>query len=59
MTKPDKYQKTKISRDKMQASCEEDIIKNNNVLEQQKEKRMQEREKNKKKSETGDSESDA
>ena len=59
MTKPDKYQKTKFSRDKMQASCEEDIIKNNNVLEQQKEKRMQEREKNKKKSETGDSESDA
>ena len=59
MTKPDKYQKTKFSRDKTQASCEEDIIKNNNVLEQQKEKRMQEREKNKKKSETGDSESDA
>jgi len=58
MTKPDKYQKTKFSRDKMQASCEEDIIKNNNILEQQKEKRMQEREKNKNKADSKDHNND-
>ena len=58
MVKPDKYQKTKFSRDKVQASSEEDIIKNNAAFEQERVKRLQEREKNKKKAETGDSESD-
>jgi hypothetical protein len=58
MVKPDKYTKTKFSRDKAQASSEEDILKNNATLEQQRLKRLQEREKNKKKAETGDSESD-
>ncbi len=55
MVKPDKYKKTKFSRDKVQASSEEDIIKNNVALEQQRLKRLQEREKNKKKAETGES----
>jgi len=55
MVKPDKYKKTKFSRDKLQASSEEDIMKNNVALEQQRLKRLQEREKNKKKSETGES----
>ena len=58
MTKPDKYQKTKFSREKKQASCEEDIIRNNAKLEQQKEKRMQEREKNKNKAESKDNDDD-
>ncbi len=58
MVKPDKYTKTKFSRDKVQASSEEDIIKNNASLEQQRLKRLEEREKNKKKAETGDNESD-
>ncbi len=55
MVKPDKYQKTKFSRDKVQASSEEDIIKNNAAFEEQRLKRLQEREKNKKKAETGES----
>ena len=55
MVKPDKYKKTKFSRDKVQASSEEDIIKNNAALEEQRLKRLQEREKNKKKAETGES----
>jgi hypothetical protein len=58
MTKPDKYQKTKFSREKKQASCEEDIIRNNAKLEQQKEKRLEEREKNKNKAESKDHDSD-
>jgi hypothetical protein len=55
MVKPDKYKKTKFSRDKVQASSEEDIIKNNAAFEEQRLKRLQEREKNKKKAETGES----
>jgi hypothetical protein len=58
MPKPDKYQKTKFSREKREASSEEDIIKNNTILEQQKEKRMQEREKNKNKADSKDDDND-
>jgi len=46
MPKPDKYQKTKFSRDKKQASSEEDIIRNNEEFEKQKEKRLIERQYN-------------
>ena len=46
MPKPDKYQKTKFSRDKKQASSEEDIMRNNEEFEKQKEKRMAERQYN-------------
>ena len=46
MPKPDKYQKTKFSRDKKQASSEEDIIRNNEEFEKQKEKRKAERQYN-------------
>jgi hypothetical protein len=58
MTKPDKYQKTKFSRDKKEASSEEDIIRNNAKLEQQKEKRLEEREKNKNKADSKDHDND-
>jgi len=58
MSKPDKYQKTKFSREKREASSEEDIIKNNAILKQQKEKRMQEREKNKNKADSKDDDND-
>jgi len=46
MPKPDKYQKTKFSRDKKQASSEEDIMRNNEEFEKQKEKRLIERQYN-------------
>lgn len=46
MPKPDKYQKTKFSREKKQASSEEDIIRNNAELERQKEVRKAERQYN-------------
>jgi len=53
MVKPDKYQKTKFSRDKVQVRCEEDIIKNDKKIDQQREKRNEERDKNLKQNERG------
>ena len=46
MPKPDKYQKTKFTRERKEASSEEDIIRNNAELEKQKEQRKAERQYN-------------
>jgi len=54
MVKPDKYNKTTFSRNKVQASSEEDIIKNNATFDEQKKVRLEEREKNKKKAVSND-----